>query len=88
MTRLEFTLKMLFGFVLMILVAAIALAIALGKVEEQTSYGLQDILGGLLVLCGSFAHWAFQVVSAVKKEKSEAEEEEEPRARATTKGQL
>jgi len=34
----------------MILVAAIALVIALGKVEQQTSYGLQDTLGGLLVL--------------------------------------
>jgi hypothetical protein len=84
MTRLEFTLKMLFGFVLMMLVAAIALVIALGKVEEQTSYGLQDILGGLLVLCGSFAHWAFQVASAIKKEKPE---EEEAQARAATKGQ-
>jgi len=83
MTRLEFTLKMLFGFLLMILVAAIALVIALGKVEQQTSCGLQDILGGLLVLCGSFSHWAFQAVSAAKKEKSE---EEETQARAATKG--
>lgn len=85
MTRLEFTLKMLFGFVLMILVAGIALVIALGKVEQQTSFGLQDILGGLLVLCGSFSHWAFQAVSPVKKEKPE---EEESQARAATKGQL
>jgi len=86
MTRLEFTLKMLFGFLLMILVAAIALVIALGKVEQQTSYGLQDILGGLLVLTGSFSHWAFQAVSAIKKEKS-SEEEEETEARAASKGQ-
>lgn len=92
MTRLEFTLKMLFGFVLMILVAAIALVIALGKVEQQTSYGLQDILGGLLVLSGSFSHWAFQAVSAIKQEKSSSssseEEEEETQARTATKEQL
>jgi len=87
MTRLEFTLKMLFGFVLLIFVAAIAIVIAIGKVEQTTSYGLQDILGGLLVLSGAFAHWAFQVVPTPKKKESE-EEEEEPQARAATKGQM
>jgi len=92
MTRLEFILEMLFGFLLMILVAAIAVVIALGKVEQTTSYGLQDILGGLLVLTGSFAHWAFQVVPILKKGKPEEEKaqekEEEPQARAASQGEL
>lgn len=37
----------------------LALAIGLGKVEETTSYGLKEIVTGLLVLSGSFAQWAF-----------------------------
>jgi len=51
--------KMIFGFALMVVLAGLAGAIALGKVEMQTSYGLQTILGGLLTLSGGFAHWAF-----------------------------
>lgn len=52
-------LKMIFGLLLLILLAVLASTIALGKVEQQTSFGLQDILGGLLVLAGGFAHWCF-----------------------------
>lgn len=52
-------LKMIFGFLLLILLAVLAALIALGKVEQTTSHGLDQILGGLLVLSGGFAHWAF-----------------------------
>ncbi len=52
-------LKMIFGFLLLILLATLAALIALGKVEQSTSHGLDQILGGLLVLSGGFAHWAF-----------------------------
>jgi hypothetical protein len=50
---------MIFGFLLLLLLAVLAGTIALGKVQQDTSFGLQDILGGLLVLAGGFAHWAF-----------------------------
>lgn len=52
-------LKVLFGFLLLALLAVLAAIIALGKVEQNTSVGLQEILGGLLVLSGGFAHWCF-----------------------------
>jgi hypothetical protein len=52
-------LKMIFGFLLMVLLSVLAAIIALGKVELATSYGLGQIIGGLLVLSGGFAHWAF-----------------------------
>ena len=52
-------LKMLFGFLLLVLLSILAALIALGKVEQQSSFGLSQILGGLLVLSGAFAHWAF-----------------------------
>ena len=52
-------LKMVFGILLLILLAALALVIGLGKVEQSTSFGLQDILGGLLLLSGAYGQWAF-----------------------------
>jgi len=54
-------LKMIFGFMLLTLLAALAAIIALGKVEAESSFGLEQILGGLLVLAGGFAHWAFNM---------------------------
>ena len=59
-------LKVLFGYLLLVLLTTLAAVIALGKVEQQTSHGLQDILGGLLVLTGGFAQSAF---STTRKEK-------------------
>lgn len=44
---------------LLALLAVLAGVIALGRVEEKTSYGLQFILGALSVLAGGFANWAF-----------------------------
>jgi hypothetical protein len=52
-------LKMLFGFLLLVLLTVLAAIIALGSVKQDTSHGLDQILGGLLVLAGGFAHWAF-----------------------------
>ena len=51
--------KMIFGFLLLVLLSVLAGVIALGNVRQESSFGLQDILGGLLVLAGGFAHWAF-----------------------------
>lgn len=50
---------MIFGFLLLLLLAALAAVIAIGHVEEKTSFGLQYILGALSVLSGGFAQWAF-----------------------------
>ena len=59
--------KMIFGFLLLVLLTILATIIALGNVKQDTSHGLDQILGGLLVLSGGFAHWAFgTVMSAVK----------------------
>lgn len=51
--------RMLFGFLLLVLLCILAGVIAIGHVEEKTSYGLQYILGALAVLAGGFAQWAF-----------------------------
>jgi thiol:disulfide interchange protein len=52
-------LKIFFGLVLLIILASLAAVLALGKVEQNTSFGLQDLLGGLLVLSGGFSQWCF-----------------------------
>ena len=51
--------KMLFGFLLLLVIGALCATIAIGHVRQETSYGLPEILGGLLVLAGGFANWAF-----------------------------
>ena len=51
--------KAAFGFALLLVIAGLALAIAIGHVEEKTSFGLQIILGCLTTISGGFAAWAF-----------------------------
>jgi hypothetical protein len=51
---------MIFGYLLLVILAALAGIIALGKVHNDTSYGLDIILGGLLTLSGGFVGWAFR----------------------------
>jgi hypothetical protein len=51
--------RMVFGFTLLIGILVLAFAIALGKVEEKTSYGLLDVLTILALLAKDFTHWAF-----------------------------
>ena len=51
--------KLLFGFMLLLSITVLAGIIALGQVEQQTSYGLNIILGGLLTLSGGFVQWCF-----------------------------
>lgn len=53
------TLRMIFGFLILAILAGLALAIALGRVEEATSYGLMPLLTALATLSGGFAQWAF-----------------------------
>lgn len=51
--------KMVYGFCLLICISVLASLIALGDVRQDSSYGLPEILGGLLALAGGFANWAF-----------------------------
>ena len=52
--------KIVFGLWLLVVLAALAVIIALGKVHAESSFGLDIILGGLLTLSGGFAGWAFR----------------------------
>ena len=50
---------MIFGFLALVVLATLAAIIALGKVNQDSSYGLDYILGGLTMMTGGFANWAF-----------------------------
>lgn len=52
--------RMFFGFGILFIVFVLAVVIAIGKVEMQTSYGLNIVLGCLATLSGAFANWAFR----------------------------
>lgn len=52
-------LKLLIGLMMFLSLVALASIIGLGKVEQSSSYGLQDVLGGLLVAFGAWSQWAF-----------------------------
>ena len=51
--------KMIFGFLLLLIIAGLVAIIAIGHVEEKSSFGLQPLEGCLLTLAGSFSTWAF-----------------------------
>ena len=53
--------KMTFGFLLLAMLSALASLIALGKVHQESSFGLEGIIGGLTALAGGFVNWAFTV---------------------------
>ncbi len=61
-------LRMIFGFSLLIALTLLAAIIAIGKVHQETSYGLEYILGALTALAGGFTQWAF---GGPKKDKPE-----------------
>jgi hypothetical protein len=52
-------LKMLYGFLLLLILASLAITFAIAHVEEKTSYGLMPIIVALATLSGGFAQWAF-----------------------------
>jgi hypothetical protein len=60
----DFRLKMIFGFSNLAILAVLATLIALGKVEGQTSHGLDVVLGGLVGSFGGFTQWAFSQMKA------------------------
>jgi len=51
--------RIIFGFSLLVVIAMLAGIIALGKVDQSTSYGLDIVLGSLATLAGAFSQWAF-----------------------------
>lgn len=51
--------KMAWGFILLTGILLLCARIALGHVEQGTSYGLTEIIGILAVLAGQWANWAF-----------------------------
>lgn len=51
--------KAIFGFALLLVLATLAGIIAVGHVQQATSYGLEFLLGSLSTLSGAFAQWAF-----------------------------
>lgn len=53
-------LKMIFGMALLISLVSLATMLALGKIEEKTSYGLMPIITTLSTLAGLFGGWAFR----------------------------
>lgn len=57
-------LKLVLGYLLVLMLGVLAATFGLGRVESESSFGLQEILGGLLVLSGGFAHWCFGGSSA------------------------
>ena len=67
-------LKYLYGFLLLLLISILAAVLALGHVEEKTSYGLKDIITGLLMISNAFAVWF------AKDEKPASKEPEVPNA--------
>lgn len=52
-------LKMAWGFLLLFIVAFLIGLIAIGKVEQSTSWGLDRVLDLLEVLGGGWAAWTF-----------------------------
>ena len=50
---------LLFGCFLVLVMAGLAIGIALGQVEEKTSFGLQIILGSLATIVGAWSQRVF-----------------------------
>jgi len=51
--------RMILGFLILFVVAVLAAIIALGHVDQSSSFGLDIVLGSLATLVGGFAQWAF-----------------------------
>lgn len=52
-------LRMAYGYIILLSLVGLAAAIALGKVSQATSYGLDGIITALALLTGQFAGWCF-----------------------------
>ncbi len=59
--------RMLFGFGILLVLTVLALLLALGQVKQESSYGLEIVLGSLATLSGGFAQWAFSKPKEIDK---------------------
>jgi hypothetical protein len=57
--RTDKILSWIYGFSLLGIIAVLTAIVALGKVEERTSAGLQQMIGILAVLAGGWANGQF-----------------------------
>jgi len=60
--------KFALGALIVVGLMALATAVALGKVEEKTSYGLVPILGILGKMALDFSEWAFRTYRSDRKD--------------------
>lgn len=58
----KFKSRMRYGYCVLGVLGILAGLIAIGKVQQATSYGLDYILGGLGGISAAFAGWAFSQV--------------------------
>ena len=66
---------MIFGFAVLMIMAGLACAIAIGHVEEKTSYGLMPLLVALTSVATQFAQYAFSWRERDDKETKKDKEE-------------
>jgi hypothetical protein len=52
-------LRITMGFLIILILAGLAAAIAVGRIEEHTSYGLMPLIVALSNIGVMFAQWAF-----------------------------
>ena len=67
--------KMMFGYILLLLVCFLTGRIALGHVEEASSFGLTQMITVIAMLAGGFSNWCFN--SNDRKEKKDEGEKKE-----------
>jgi hypothetical protein len=79
--------RMMFGFLLLVLLAVLAGVIAIGHVHEETSFGLQYILGALSTLAGGFAQWAFSKNNTPQNSNPKGGRGESPETESSEMGQ-
>jgi hypothetical protein len=57
--RLQVVLAYGFGYITLLIYFILAMTIAIGHIEEKTSFGLTNVLSALGPIGGLFAGWAF-----------------------------
>lgn len=65
--------RFILGSIILLGLLALGTAVALGKVEERSSYGLVPILGILGKVALDFSEWAFRGSSKEREDDSKAE---------------
>jgi hypothetical protein len=69
--NMKFDPRMIFGFLLLFMLTALGLTLGLGHVSQESSYGLEIILGSISTLSGAFGQWCFSRQSANPEEQKQ-----------------